>query len=244
MLRMLGRPPLMVAQFLTLASLWAGFSISLTRAFGQSPMAASPSQAASPASPPPSSPVRDGGTKILCLGDSLTDGYGVPREAAWPALLESELKAKGQKINVVNAGISGSTSASGLSRLKWQLKSPQKPQILILALGANDGLRGIDLKSTKANLESVIKLAQQNHLKVILVGMQMPANYGSTYTEEFSKLFTDLAKTYQTGLIPFLLEGVALDKKLNQNDGIHPNEDGYKRVVLNVVPHVLKVLGG
>jgi acyl-CoA thioesterase-1 len=212
------------------------------------PIESTRAQTPSPKSPAathtaPQAPSVTAVKKILCLGDSLTDGYGVAREAAWPALLESALKTAGYpKINVVNAGLSGATSASGLSRLQWQLKSPEKPHILILALGSNDGLRGIDLKSTKANLESVIKLAIQNHIKVILVGMQMPANYGSTYTDEFARIFTDLAKTYQTGLIPFLLEGVAMDKKLNQNDGIHPNELGYKRVVLNVIPQVLSTL--
>ncbi len=236
----IARPPFIFCLF----TLIGGLAPLKSSGAQATPSPATPPPASPPPAPPPTQVVPQTAVKkILCLGDSLTDGYGVAREASWPTLLEAALKEKGyHNTKVVNAGLSGSTSASGLSRLQWQLKSPDKPQLLILALGANDGLRGIDLKSTKANLEAVIKLSLQNQIKVILVGMQMPANYGTTYTDEFARIFTDLAKTYHTGLIPFLLEGVAMDKKLNQNDGIHPNELGYKRVILNVVPHVINAL--
>lgn len=178
---------------------------------------------------------------IVCIGDSLTEGFGVEPEQAFPVLLEARLHELGHRhVRVVNAGISGSTSASGVSRLRWQLRA--RPSIVILALGANDGLRGVDLASTRANLTKTIALARENSVRVVLAGMQIPPNYGLSYTREFSSLFVELADEYDVGLIPFLLEGVAADPALNLPDGIHPNPEGYVRVAENVLRVVLPLL--
>lgn len=184
-----------------------------------------------------------GGPRVLALGDSLTEGYGVAREAAWPALVEAELRTQGLKDAVViNAGVSGSTSASGLSRLKWHLKSKDKADVLLLALGANDGLRGLDLKATRQNLVDVIRLAKSQGMKVMLAGMLIPPNYGKEYADSFQKLFPEVAKSEGTALIPFLLDGVAAEPKLNLPDGIHPNEAGYKIVAKTVTKYLVPVL--
>ena len=178
-----------------------------------------------------------GANTILFLGDSLTEGHGLSKESSYPSVVEKELLSKGHKdIKVLNGGISGSTSASGLSRLRWFLKA--KPNILVLALGANDGLRGTKIEETKKNLVNIVSLAQKNKMKVILCGMILPPNYGKDYQIKFSNLFVSLAKEYKLKLIPFLLEGVGGVKKLNLADGIHPNEEGYKIVAQNI----LKVL--
>jgi acyl-CoA thioesterase-1 len=181
--------------------------------------------------------------KVLCLGDSLTEGYGVAREAAWPELLQTDLKNLGMSdITIVNAGISGSTSASGLSRLKWFLKSPDQPEILILELGANDGLRGIDPKVTQKNLRDVIQLAKSRGIRVLLAGMQMPTNYGPEYTKKFAELYPEIAKDEGVDFIPFFLESVAGDRSLNQADGIHPNEAGYKIIAKTVSKYLLPLV--
>lgn len=167
--------------------------------------------------------------RLVVLGDSLTEGYGVPRDAAYPALLEKKLNQAqlgNSKWKVVNAGVSGSTSASGLSRLQWQLKS--KPDVLVVALGANDGLRGTTPASTKKNLKDVIELAKKNKITVILAGLLMPPNYGPGFTKEFGAIFPTVAREQKVPLIPFLLEGVAGDPSKNLADGIHPNEKGHE----------------
>lgn len=166
--------------------------------------------------------------RILVLGDSLTEGYGVSKESAFPALLERKFKEDKKSVIVINAGISGSTTASGYSRLKWQLKN--KPDYMILALGANDGLRGLPVVETKKNLSDTIELAQENKITVILAGIMAPPNYGEKYTRDFKQIFSDLSNKYKIQLIPFLLEGVAGKPKFNQADGIHPNEEGHKYI--------------
>lgn len=172
---------------------------------------------------------------VLCLGDSLTEGYGLSKEEAWPAVLDGLIKADGiADVTVINAGISGSTSASAVSRLKWHLKSLKKPAILVLELGPNDGLRGLDPKATETNLLNVIRLAKEHQLRVLLAGMRMPPNYGPQFTEDFRAVFPRLAKSQGLELIPFFLEGVAAEPKLNLADGIHPNQDGYKVIAKNV----------
>ncbi len=173
-------------------------------------------------------------TVVLMLGDSLTEGYGLTKEEAYPALLETKLKKKFPNVRVINAGISGSTSASGESRLKWQLKN--KPHILFLALGANDGLRGLSTDALKTNLEKTIVLAQKNNVHVILAGMKIPMNYGGEYRKKYEEAFTSLAKKYNLPFVPFLLDGVATNKKLNLADGIHPNADGYKVIAEKLHP--------
>jgi acyl-CoA thioesterase-1 len=178
---------------------------------------------------------------IVCLGDSLTEGFGVAPERAWPSLLEQRLREAGHEdVRVINAGISGSTTASALSRLRWQLRS--RPDILLLALGANDGLRGLDLDATEKNLSAAIALAKAEGVEVVLAGMKLPPNYGPDYTERFEALFPALAQRYEIALIPFLLDGVAAKPDLNLADGIHPNAEGYERVVLNVLEVVLPLL--
>ena len=170
--------------------------------------------------------------RLIVLGDSLTEGYGVSKESAFPALLEVLIQKSGKNWVVINAGISGSTTASGPSRLQWQLKN--KPDMMILALGANDGLRGLPLKETEKNLAKTIELAQKDNVKVIIAGMLLPPNYGEVYRKQFSEMYETLAKKYKTPKIKFLLEGVAGNSKLNQADGVHPNEKGHE-VVAEVV---------
>ncbi|AYF44044.1 GDSL-like protein [Halobacteriovorax sp. BALOs_7] len=174
--------------------------------------------------------------KVLFLGDSLTAGYGIDPEKAYPNLVRDILKKEGIEITVMNASISGSTSASAVSRLKWSLRG--KPDVMLLALGANDGLRGIKLHSTKDNLKKAIKLAKSKGVKVILAGMQIPPNYGPEYTKEFKKMFPDLKKEEGVTLLPFLLKDVAGQRKLNLDDGIHPNEEGHKIIAKTVAPFI------
>ncbi|MFG1593845.1 arylesterase [Halobacteriovorax sp. CON-3] len=178
--------------------------------------------------------------KVLFLGDSLTAGYGIDPENAYPNLVKDILKQEGIEIEVMNASISGSTSASAVSRLKWSLRG--KPDVMLLALGANDGLRGIKLHSTKENLKNAIKLAKSKGVKVILAGMQIPPNYGPEYTKEFQKMFPDLKKEEGVTLLPFLLKDVAGQRQYNIDDGIHPNEEGHKIIAKTVAPFIRKAL--
>ena len=170
---------------------------------------------------------------ILFLGDSLTEGLGVTKEDAFPKLVETMIQIELKKdITVINGGVSGSTTSDGLDRLKWYMK--KKPSIVFLALGANDGLRGLDLKQSQENLEEIIKYAQDSNAKVLLAGMLIPPNYGPEYSENFRKMYEQLKDKYKLKSMPFLLEGVAGDKELNQRDGIHPNEQGHKIISKNV----------
>jgi acyl-CoA thioesterase-1 len=181
------------------------------------------------------------GVVVVCLGDSLTEGYGVEPEQSWPSLLESRLRANGHPgVRVVNAGISGSTSASAVSRLRWLLAS--EPDVVILALGGNDGLRGLALEATEKNLADAIALAKSRGVRVVLAGMKLPPNYGPDYTRGFEAMFPALARRYEVALIPFLLEGVAARPDKNLPDGIHPNASGYEIVVENVLEALLPLL--
>ncbi len=177
---------------------------------------------------------------ILILGDSLTEGYGISKEASFPKQLEILLNKKfpQKKTKVINAGSSGSTSASALSRLRWQLKA--KLDVLILALGANDGLRGFPVSATKSNLKKTIELAKDNKIKVLLAGMKLPLNYGKKYRNDFEEIFKSLAKEENISFIPFLLKKVGGHSKLNLPDGIHPNEAGHKIIAKNLVPYMEK----
>lgn len=186
----------------------------------------------------PASAFSDSPIRVVFLGDSLTDGYGLPKEKAYPQLIQKKLGPT--EVDVVNASISGSTSASAEGRLKWLLK--QKPQILVLALGANDGLRGVTVEATEKNLSKTIELAQKNKIHVLLAGMTLPLNYGKSYIHQFEKIFSHLAKKHHIPLIPFLLKGVGGMRELNQEDGIHPNEAGQEKVAENVLPELVKVL--
>ena len=176
---------------------------------------------------------------VLCLGDSLTAGYDIPSKHAWPHLVETQLLKSGQKVEVINAGISGSTSASGVGRFQWHLKSKGAPHILILALGANDGLRGQSTEAMKKNLLKIIEKAQEKKVTVLFAGMKMPPNYGKEYTQKFEKVFVDIAKEKKLPFIPFFLEGVAAQPKLNLPDGVHPNSKGHQIMADLVLKHLL-----
>lgn len=171
-------------------------------------------------------------TLILILGDSLTEGYGINKKDAYPSLVENLLQKDGYKVKVLNAGISGSTSASAASRLKWFIQ--KKPDVLFLALGANDGLRGVDIPTTKKNLKETIHLAKKSNIQVWLAGMYMPPNYGLKYTKDFARMYKELASEEKTPFLPFLLDGVAGKAKFNQPDAIHPNEEGHRVIANNV----------
>jgi acyl-CoA thioesterase-1 len=172
---------------------------------------------------------------ILFFGDSLTAGYGLSPEEAFPALIEKKLVKAGKSAKVVNAGLSGETSAGGVSRIDWILKQPV--DIFILELGANDGLRGLPIDQTVKNLQAIIdKVKVKNpKVKVVIAGMMVPPNLGPDYTSKFQKIFPDLAKKNSATLIPFLLQDVAGNEKLNLSDGIHPNPEGHKIVADNVL---------
>ncbi len=167
-------------------------------------------------------------TSVLFLGNSLTAGHGLPVHEAYPALLQSYVDSLRWPVTMVNAGVSGDTSTGGLSRLSWLLETP--PDILVIALGSNDGLRGLPPSLTKANLTEIITQARETHpdIRIIVAGMQVPPNMGETYHEEFKMIFPSVAAEMDTELIPFLLEGVGGVMKLNQPDGIHPTAEGQK----------------
>jgi len=171
---------------------------------------------------------------ILFFGDSLTAGYGLSTEEAFPALLEKELNKSDKKVKIVNAGLSGETSAGGLSRIDWILRQPL--DIFVLELGANDGLRGLPIDQTKKNLQSIIdKVKAKNPTcKIVLAGMMVPPNMGKAYTDEFKNIYPELARKNNATLIPFILDGVAGIEKLNQADGIHPTPEGHKIIAGNL----------
>lgn len=162
--------------------------------------------------------------RIVFLGDSLTAGLGLPREEAVPSLIQEWLHADGYPYEVVNAGVSGDTSAGGLSRLEWSLEGDV--EILVIELGANDGLRGLPVSQMKSNLSEILARAQQRGITVILTGMEAPPNYGIAYTSEFRQVFRDLADEHDVAFVPFYLEGVAGIPSLNNSDGMHPNAAG------------------
>lgn len=186
-------------------------------------------------------PVSGNAKNLLVLGDSISEGYGVSREQAYPTLLQEKILKSGKKDwTVINSSVSGSTSASALGRLKWAIKN--KPQVLLLALGANDGLRGIKNSEMKKNLASTIEFAQSQKIQVVLAGMHMPPNYGKEYTQNFHQVFVDLQKQYSLKFIPFLLDKVGGIEKLNQTDGIHPNVAGHKIIAETVFASLKDIL--
>lgn len=185
-------------------------------------------------------PVWAAPVKILALGTSLTQGYGLPPGTEIPAVLQSELKKKGIDATVINAGVSGDTSAGGLSRLDWSLAD--HPDAAMIELGSNDALRGIDPASTERNLSAIIAQLTAKHIPVLLLGMRAPKNFGPEYEAKFNAIYPDLARRYNVLLYPFVLDGVALNPKLNQKDDIHPNPAGVKIIVSKILPDVLKLV--
>ena len=162
---------------------------------------------------------------IVVLGDSLSAAYGIRVEEGWVSLMQKRLTSQGYGYRVVNASVSGETTAGGLARLPRALQL-HRPAIVILELGGNDGLRGLPLEQVRTNLDSMIRQSRAAGARVLLTGMRVPPNYGPVYTEKFHALYTDLARRYRLSLVPFLMEDVALDKTLLQADGLHPNERG------------------
>ncbi len=174
---------------------------------------------------------------LVFFGDSLTAGLGLAQEQAFPALIETRLRSAGHPWKVVNAGVSGDTTAGGVARMDWIFK--RRVDVLFLCLGANDGLRGIPVTETERNLRTILDRAQREGTRVVLAGIQLPDNYGPTYRSAFARIFPRLAKDYRVPLLPFLLEGVAMNPRLNQADGIHPTAEG-SRIIANQVWLVLE----
>ncbi len=174
--------------------------------------------------------------RIVAFGDSLTAGLGVQTDASYPAQLQRRLDSLGYQYRVINAGVSGDTTAGGLRRVPWILNN--KPELVILELGANDGLRGLPVEQTKSNLRQIIRQLQEAGTRVVLAGMKLPPNYGQDYTASFEAMYQVLAKEHRLSFIPFFLEGVGGSSSLNQADGIHPTKAGYEVIV----EQVLKVI--
>ncbi len=174
--------------------------------------------------------------KVVALGDSLTAGYGLPADAAFPVKLQKALAAKGIATTMINAGVSGDTTSGGLERLDWSV--PPDADAVILELGANDALRGTDPKVPRQALEEILKRLKARNIPVLLAGMLAPPNYGPDYAREFNAIYPDLAKQYGVPLYPFFLDGVAAVSTLNQPDGLHPTAAGVDRVVENILPSV------
>ncbi|WP_216825506.1 arylesterase [Kiloniella sp. EL199] len=178
--------------------------------------------------------------KLLAFGDSLTHGYGLEAGDTFPERLQVALRESGYNITVINGGNSGDTSASGRSRLDWALLD--EAQIVIVELGANDGLRGLEPSQTRENLSQIVAGFKDSGAKVLLTGMQAPRNLGTEYVAEFDKIYPELAEEYNVAFYPFFLEGVALDASLNQADGIHPNRQGVDLIVQNILPYLEPLL--
>jgi acyl-CoA thioesterase-1 len=198
---------------------------------------AAPSFAQSPAA---TANAKGDAIRLLVLGDSLAAGYGLPANEAFPVQLERALRAKGHNVNVIAAGVSGDTSAGGRARLDWSLAD--NPDAVILELGANDGLRGIDPAATYDNLAAILKTLKDRGTPTLIAGMLAPPNLGTAYGKDFNATFTRLAKDYGVPLYPFFLDGVAADAALNQADGMHPNPQGVAIIVERILPSVEKLI--
>ncbi|MEO7157515.1 MAG: arylesterase [Vicinamibacterales bacterium] len=191
-------------------------------------VAASGREGGPPAAPAPASPVAAAQPRVVFLGDSLTAGLGLASDSSYPSLIGQRLRDRGFAVEVVNAGVSGDTSAGGLRRVDWSLDGDVR--VLVVALGGNDGLRGLPIEEMKKNLAAILDRAKVRGIPVILAGMEAPPNFGDEYTAAFRTVYVQLAKEYSATLIPFLLQGVAGDAALNQADGIHPNGRGAELV--------------
>ena len=178
--------------------------------------------------------------KIVALGDSLTAGYGLPVESAFPTKLAEALKAKGIAATITNAGVSGDTVSGGLGRLDWSV--PDGTEAVILELGANDAMRGLDPKATKTALDEILRKLADRHIAVLLTGMRAPRNLGPDFVRDFDPIFPALASTHTVVFYPFFLDGVAGDPKLNQADGLHPNAAGVDVIVARILPQVEELI--
>jgi acyl-CoA thioesterase I len=174
--------------------------------------------------------------KLAVLGDSLTAGYGLPAEAAFPARLQKALREKGIKVDILNAGVSGDTTSAARDRLDWSI--PEGTEAVIVELGANDALRGLDPKVARAALEDIIKRLKERRMAVMLAGMYAPRNFGPDYAAKFDPIYPDLAKAYDVPLYPFFLDGIASEARLNLPDGIHPTAEGVDVIVSRILPSV------
>jgi len=179
--------------------------------------------------------------KIVVLGDSLSAGLGLPASAAFPARLQKSLETNGIAVDMINAGVSGDTSSGGRDRLDWSV--PEGTEAVIVELGANDALRGIDPAVTRSALTDILTRLKARHIVVLMCGMLAPPNYGSDYSARFNAIYPDLAKSFGVPLYPFFLDGVATDTKLNQADGMHPTAEGVDIIVRNILPTVKAFLG-
>jgi acyl-CoA thioesterase I len=209
-----------------------GFGFS-TESAGDAAAGGSPAQPADPAAPPAR-------TRIVALGDSLTIGLGLLESESFPSRLQEKIDEDGYQFEIINAGVSGDTSAGGLRRLDWALEG--NVRVMLLALGANDGLRGLSIAEMKQNLTTIIQRARERNIVVILVGMEAPPNYGPEYVQQFRAAFREVASKERVLFIPFLLDHVAGVSTLNQADGIHPNADGARQIAENVWPTLRSVL--
>jgi acyl-CoA thioesterase I len=228
-----------------LATLTLAFLIPLAAACG--PRVSDDAPVARQARPAPPAPAPVAPTQttqklpvVVFLGDSLTAGLGLDEDQAYPALLDKALQQEGLPVHVVNAGVSGDTTAGGLSRLSWLLK--QHPDVIVVALGGNDGLRGLPVEEADHNLREIVRRSQAAGARVLLLGLQMPPNYGPEYTARFAEIYPKIAKDLNVPLVPFMLAGVGGIQGLNQADGIHPTARGQEIVAKNVLPSLEKVL--
>ena len=178
--------------------------------------------------------------KVVVLGDSLSAGFGLPAQAAFPARLAEALAAKGLAATIINAGVSGDTASGGLGRLDWSV--PDGTDAVIVELGANDALRGLDPVVTKAALDTILRKLVDRHIVVLLAGMRAPRNMGQDYARDFDGIYPALASTHPVVFYPFFLEGVAADPKLNQGDGLHPNAAGVDAIVARILPRVEELI--
>lgn len=196
--------------------------------------------AAASAAPEADAPEKNVPVKLVVLGDSISAGFGLPAAAALPARLAAALKQRGLAAEVTNAGVSGDTASGGLQRLEWSV--PEGTDAVILELGANDALRGIDPKVTKAALDAILTRLEQRHIAVLLAGMRAPRNMGPDYVKAFDAIYPALASAHRVVFYPFILDGVAADPALNQHDGMHPNAKGVDVIVARMLPKVQELI--
>ena len=178
--------------------------------------------------------------RIVFLGDSITAGLGLDVEQAFPAVVGQMLQGEGLPVHVVNAGVSGDTTAGGVRRIDWLLR--QSPDVVVVGLGGNDGLRGVELRASEENLRTIVRKARQAGARVLLLGMLIPPNYGPEYATQFRDLYPRVARELDVPLVPFVLEGVGGDPRLNQPDGIHPTAEGQRIVARNLLPHLRSIV--